>query len=65
VAGEAVEPLQIDYAMNARSLGCHVIECLTYDDSLAALRAAKETDRTTVITICNDRMESVPGYESW
>jgi 3D-(3,5/4)-trihydroxycyclohexane-1,2-dione acylhydrolase (decyclizing) len=64
-AGDAVEPLQIDFAMNARSLGCHVIECRTYDDYVAALDAAKKTDRTTFITICNDRLVNVPGYESW
>lgn len=63
--GDAVEPLQIDFAMNARSLGCHVIECVTRDDYVAALKAAKEADRTTVITIRNDRLHGVPGYESW
>ncbi len=64
-AGDAVEPLQIDFAMNARSLGCNVIECVTRDDYVAALKAAKEADRTTVITIRNDRLHGVPGYESW
>ena len=64
-AGDAVEPLAIDYAMNARSLGCHVIECQTRDEYVEALKAAKLTDRTTVITIRNDRLHSVPGYESW
>jgi len=64
-AGDAVEPLQIDFAMNARSLGCHVIECATRDDYVAALRAAREADRTTVVVIKNDRLHSVPGYESW
>ncbi len=64
-AGDAVEPLQIDFAMNARSLGCHVIECDTRDEYVAALRAAREADRTTVVVIKNDRLHSVPGYESW
>ena len=64
-AGDAVEPLQIDFAMNARSLGCNVIECSTRDDYVAALKAAKEAERTTLITIRNDRLYSVPGYESW
>ena len=64
-AGDAVEPLAIDYAMNARSLGCNVIECATRDDYVAALKAAVAADRTTVITIRNDRLHSVPGYESW
>lgn len=64
-AGDAVEPLQIDFAMNARSLGCHVIECVTRADYVAALHAAKAADRTTVVVIKNDRLHGVPGYESW
>jgi 3D-(3,5/4)-trihydroxycyclohexane-1,2-dione acylhydrolase (decyclizing) len=64
-AGGAVEPLPIDFAMNARSLGCNVIECATRDDYVAALQAAKAADRTTVVVIKNDRLHGVPGYESW
>ena len=64
-AGDTVEPLRIDFAMNARSLGCNVIECATRDDYVAALKAAKEADRTTVVVIKNDRLHNVPGYESW
>ncbi len=62
---QAVEPLPVDLAMNARSLGANVIECQGYEDFVAALQAAKEADRTTVIYIQNDRYVSVPGYESW
>lgn len=65
VAGGAAELLPIDFAMNARSLGCNVIECATRDDYVAALKAAKQADRTTVITIRNERMQGVPGYETW
>lgn len=65
VAGDAVTPLSIDYAMNARSLGADVIECATRDDYVAAITAAKAADRTTVIVIKNDRLHGVPGYESW
>jgi 3D-(3,5/4)-trihydroxycyclohexane-1,2-dione acylhydrolase (decyclizing) len=64
-AGDAVETLQIDFAMNARSLGANVIECATRDDYVAALKAAKAADRTTVVVIKNDRLHSVPGYETW
>ncbi len=60
-----VETLPVDLAANARSLGAHVIECATYDDFTAALAAARATDRTTVIYIQNDRLASVPGYDSW
>lgn len=64
-AGEAVEPVHVDFAMNARSLGCNVIECESRDDYVIALEAAKAADRTTVVVIKNDRLHSVPGYESW
>ena len=57
--------LAIDYAMNARSLGANVIECRTYEDYVAALKEARQADRTTVICIRNDRYVGVPGYESW
>jgi 3D-(3,5/4)-trihydroxycyclohexane-1,2-dione acylhydrolase (decyclizing) len=64
-AGADVQALPVDLAANARSLGAHVIACATYDDFTAALAAAGETDRTTVIYIQNDRYVGVPGYGSW
>jgi 3D-(3,5/4)-trihydroxycyclohexane-1,2-dione acylhydrolase (decyclizing) len=60
-----VQPLPVDLAANARSLGAHVIECKTYDDVAAALKTAKGIDHTTVIYVQNDRYVGVPGYESW
>ena len=64
-AGENVQPLEIDYAANARSLGANAIECKTADDYAAAIKAAQASDKTTVIVIRNDRYVGVPGYESW
>ncbi len=64
-AGEEVKPLPLDLAANARSLGANVIECQTSADYAAALQAARQADRTTVIYIRNDRYINVPGYESW
>jgi 3D-(3,5/4)-trihydroxycyclohexane-1,2-dione acylhydrolase (decyclizing) len=64
-AGDTVQPVAVDFAMNARSLGANVIECVTHADYVAALQAAKAADRTTVVVIKNDRLHSVPGYESW
>jgi len=64
-AGEDVEPLLIDFAANARSLGAQVIACLTYKDLVSGLYQAQKTDRTTVLTIPSDRYVGVPGYESW
>ena len=60
-----MKELPIDFAANARSLGALVIECSTYADFADALSAGPKTDRTTVITIRNDRYVNVPGYDSW
>jgi 3D-(3,5/4)-trihydroxycyclohexane-1,2-dione acylhydrolase (decyclizing) len=60
-----VDPLPVDLAMNARSLGAEVIDCQTYDELLAALKTAKGIDHTVVIHCHNDRYVSVPGYHSW
>ena len=60
-----VEALPVNYAMNARGLGAHVIECKTYDDFVKAFKESKKTERTTVIYVRNDRYVGVPGYESW
>jgi 3D-(3,5/4)-trihydroxycyclohexane-1,2-dione acylhydrolase (decyclizing) len=62
---EEVATLPVDLAANAASLGAHVTRCASYDDFVAALHAARDTDRTTVIYIQNDRLVGVPGYESW
>ena len=64
-AGSGVQILPVDLAANARSLGAHVIECRTYADFIAALKAVQSVDRTSVIYIRNDRYVSVPNYEGW
>jgi len=64
-SGGEVQALPVDLAMNARGLGAHVIECQTRDDFVKAFKASKQTDRTTVIYVQNDRYVGVPGYESW
>jgi len=64
-SNEEIQALPVDLAMNARGLGAHVIECKTHDDFVQAFKASKQTDRTTVIYVQNDRYVGVPGYESW
>lgn len=60
-----VQPLPVDLAMNARSLGAHVIECESVADVVQALETAKGIDRTVVIHVPNDRYKGVPGYSWW
>jgi 3D-(3,5/4)-trihydroxycyclohexane-1,2-dione acylhydrolase (decyclizing) len=62
---EAVQPLPVDLAMNARSLGADVIEANSYGELLNCLEQAHKAERTTVIYVRNDRYYGIPGYESW
>ncbi|MGF7140206.1 3D-(3,5/4)-trihydroxycyclohexane-1,2-dione acylhydrolase (decyclizing) [Roseimarinus sediminis] len=59
------DPIVIDYAQNARSLGAYVIEATNIESFKAALREAKRQTKTTVITIETDLYKSVPGYAWW
>jgi 3D-(3,5/4)-trihydroxycyclohexane-1,2-dione acylhydrolase (decyclizing) len=61
----SAQPLPVDLASNARSLGACVITCASYSEFAAALETARTTDRTTVIYVQNDRTHGVPAYESW
>ncbi len=64
-SGHEVEPLPVDLATNAESLGCHVIRCESVSDVVQALQDAKSVDRTTVVYVRNDRYLGVPGYSWW
>ena len=57
--------LPVDLASNAESLGAIVLRTKTMDEFKAALREAKQTDRTTVIYIETDREQRVEGYTWW
>ena len=63
--GYDVDPLPVDLATNAESLGCHVIRCESVSDVVQALQDAKSVDRTTVIYVQNDRYLGVEGYSWW
>jgi 3D-(3,5/4)-trihydroxycyclohexane-1,2-dione acylhydrolase (decyclizing) len=59
------EPLPVDLAANAESLGAHVVRV----DSIAALRQALATtdaiDGPVVLRIATDRYAGVPNYGAW
>ena len=59
------EPVPVDYAANARSLGAHVITALNISELKTALTDARRQTKTTVIVIETDPEKRVPGYESW
>ncbi len=57
--------LPVDLAANAASLGAQVIRCRTYAEFAEALHTARGIDCTTVIYVKTDRLDGVPGYDSW
>jgi 3D-(3,5/4)-trihydroxycyclohexane-1,2-dione acylhydrolase (decyclizing) len=59
------EPLPVDLATNAESLGARVIRAGTVEELGEALAEAKEADRTVVIHVPTDRYEGVPSYGFW
>jgi 3D-(3,5/4)-trihydroxycyclohexane-1,2-dione acylhydrolase (decyclizing) len=58
-------PLPVNFAANASSLGAHVIEASDIASLKAALQEAGKQDKTTVITIETDLYKGVPGYAWW
>jgi 3D-(3,5/4)-trihydroxycyclohexane-1,2-dione acylhydrolase (decyclizing) len=59
------EPLRVDFAANARSLGAQAFATSTLDGFRAALEQAKNSDRVAVVVVETDSSVNVPGYESW
>ena len=57
--------LPVDLAANAASLGAVVHRVSDRPSLEAALAAARDADRTTVIYLRVDPALGVPGYESW
>ncbi|MET0424055.1 MAG: 3D-(3,5/4)-trihydroxycyclohexane-1,2-dione acylhydrolase (decyclizing) [Actinoplanes sp.] len=59
------DPLPVDLAANAESLGAYVIRCRTVADLAEGLKRAREADRLTVVHIETDPLSPVPSSESW
>ena len=58
-------PLDVDFAANAASLGARAIRACTREAVRGALEQARQADGTTAIVIPVDREQRVGGYESW
>ena len=60
------EPLPVDLAANAESLGARVVRTRTIEELRAALEDAKaSTGGPVVVHIETDRYAGVPSYEGW
>jgi 3D-(3,5/4)-trihydroxycyclohexane-1,2-dione acylhydrolase (decyclizing) len=59
------DPLPVDLAANAESLGAQVIRVRTVEEFRAAVHTARAATRTTAIHIETDPLSPVPSSESW
>jgi 3D-(3,5/4)-trihydroxycyclohexane-1,2-dione acylhydrolase (decyclizing) len=59
------ELLPVDLAMNAKSLGAHVIEARDIDELKKALVEAGKQTKVTVIVIETNLEKGIPGYAWW
>jgi 3D-(3,5/4)-trihydroxycyclohexane-1,2-dione acylhydrolase (decyclizing) len=59
------QPLPVDLAANAESLGLRVLRARSIDDLRSALAEARGVDGPVAIHIEVDRYEGVPAYEGW
>jgi 3D-(3,5/4)-trihydroxycyclohexane-1,2-dione acylhydrolase (decyclizing) len=59
------EPVPVDFASNARSLGAHVLTARDIPELKDALAKASQQTKTTVIVVETDPEKRAPGYESW
>jgi 3D-(3,5/4)-trihydroxycyclohexane-1,2-dione acylhydrolase (decyclizing) len=59
------EPLLVDFAANAASLGAEVFSPGSVAEFKSVLEHTKSLDHTSVIVVKTDREVRVPGYESW
>jgi 3D-(3,5/4)-trihydroxycyclohexane-1,2-dione acylhydrolase (decyclizing) len=63
---QPADPLPVDLAANAESLGARVIRAASIDDLRSALDEAKAaTDGPVVVHVETDRYAGVPSYEGW
>jgi 3D-(3,5/4)-trihydroxycyclohexane-1,2-dione acylhydrolase (decyclizing) len=62
---EPADPLPVDLAANAQSLGARVIRARTIDELRDALAEARGADGPVVVHIEVDRYAGVPSYEGW
>jgi 3D-(3,5/4)-trihydroxycyclohexane-1,2-dione acylhydrolase (decyclizing) len=64
--GRSYDPVPVDLATNAESLGARVLRTRTIDELRAALEEAKaHSGGPVVVHVEADRYAGVPSYESW
>jgi 3D-(3,5/4)-trihydroxycyclohexane-1,2-dione acylhydrolase (decyclizing) len=64
-ADTRLEPLALDLAANARSLGANAVRVSGMAELRSALADARAADRTSVVVVEADRYAAVPSYDAW
>lgn len=59
------EPIPVDYALNAQSMGAKALRAQSGDELREALQAARAESGTVLIHVQVDPEARVPGFESW
>ncbi len=59
------EPLHVDFAKHAESMGAYARHCASLADLKAGLEWARANDKTTVLSIVTDAYAWVPGDADW
>jgi 3D-(3,5/4)-trihydroxycyclohexane-1,2-dione acylhydrolase (decyclizing) len=62
---KVIKPFSVDFVKHAESMGAAARHCDSLADFEAALKWAKTTDRTTVISINTDAHQWAPGDADW
>src|SRR6202795_74420 len=63
--GLAGNPIAVDFAANAASLGAYAVRATTHSDIEGAIEKCRQQDRVSVIVVETDYHDRVAGYGSW
>ncbi len=62
---QAGNPIPVDFAANAASLGAFTVRATTHSELAEAIEKCRQQDRVSVVVVETDYNDRVPGYESW
>jgi 3D-(3,5/4)-trihydroxycyclohexane-1,2-dione acylhydrolase (decyclizing) len=63
--GRAGDPIAVDFAANAASLGAYAVRATTHSELAGAIEKCRQQDRVSVIVVETDYHDRVVGYGSW
>ena len=63
--GMTGEPIKVDFAANAASLGAYTVRARTFDELAKAVQDCRKQEKVSVVVVETDYHDRVPGYDSW